>query len=124
MLLPSGQVIPGLLSCAEEAEKRVVRIPLWDGCAAPHPPPDPHLPVGRAPSSELLHRHVPPRALGRLGRPAEGLNPCQQRVPAQLAVTQPQGLNGRQMKPKGRDVKMLKELRLKVRRQTRRTFLL
>lgn len=27
MLLPSGQVIPGLLPCAEEAEKRVVRIP-------------------------------------------------------------------------------------------------
>lgn len=123
MLLPSGQVIPGLLPCAEEAEKRVVRISLWDGCAAPHPHPDPHLPVGRAPTSELLHRHVPPRALGQLGRPTEGLNPCQQCVPVQLTITQPQGLNGKQIKPKGRDVKMLKELWLKVRRQTR-TFLL
>lgn len=96
---------------------------LWDGCAAPHPHPDPHLPVGRAPTSELLHRHVPPRALGQLGRPTEGLNPCQQCVPVQLTITQPQGLKGKQMKPKGRDVKMLKELWLKVRRQTR-TFLL
>lgn len=67
MLLPSGQVIP--VPCAKEVEKRVVRISLWDTwlCCSTSPCRS-HLPVGRAPTSELLHRHVPPRALGQGGQ--------------------------------------------------------